>query len=62
MKDKDGFDIRCKHSKWVEINERGDEDIVCWKYKMSGYHFCYCDEYCKDYEPMEKGEVNEYFQ
>lgn len=54
MKDKDGFVIRCIHSQWREINDRGDDECVCLKYQRVGYHVCYADEYCRDYEPLEK--------
>lgn len=56
MKDADGFVIRCKYSKWAEIN--GEDVCVCNKYRRTGYHECEADEYCRDYKPM-KEEKNE---
>ena len=53
MKDKDGFLIRCVHSDWKIIDDHDNHDYVCTKYNTAGYHVCYCDEYCKDYEPHE---------
>ena len=56
MKDKDGFDIRCKFSDWEIIDDRDNHDYVCKKYFSVGQHLCYCDEHCRDYIPDIKEE------
>ena len=56
MKDKDGFDIRCKHTDWKIIDKRDNKDYVCSLYgnRWDGYHICFCDEHCKSYEPIKE--------
>ena len=58
MRDKDGFEIRCKHTDWKIIDKQENKDYVCTKYgsRMNGYHICYCDEHCQSYEPIKEEE------
>ena len=54
MKDKDGFNIQCEFSDWEIIDEDWNHDFVCRKYFTGGKHYCYANEHCKDYKPIEK--------
>lgn len=52
MKDNDGNDIRCRHSEWRICDNQDNKDYICDRPYMTGYHRCYCDEYCRYYEPI----------
>ena len=59
MKDKDGFNIRCIYSDWKIVDQFDNHDFVCTRYFEGGTHYCFCDEYCRDYTPDVKGEEDE---
>ena len=51
MKDKDGFEIRCEYAKWKIIDAQDNHDYVCTRFESTGYHFCFCDDHCREYKP-----------
>lgn len=48
------MDPKCKYSEWRSVNNRDDRDFVCVKWSWCGTRECYCDEYCRHYEPEEE--------
>ena len=54
MKNKDGYEIRCEHAEWRIIDNNDNKDYVCTFFgtSVTGWHFCYCNDNCREYKPI----------
>ena len=54
------FAARCKYAEWRVVDDHDDKDFVCTRFTSTGYHVCFCDNHCKEYEPVkikEEGQI-----
>ena len=56
MKDECEYVIRCKWSELKVIDEFMNHEFVC---TYGGGHFCFAEENCKHYEPVERKEIDD---
>ena len=52
------FGERCKYAEWRVVDDHDNKDFVCTRFTATGYHVCYCNDQCIQYEPQAKGNTN----